>query len=323
MMALGLGAGYIALILINLLCYRFPPDCLSVVFMLLGAAAGVVAAWIWERIIADSEKKTNLHWSHIIGSAALGFALSYLTLELLLFLGDSNESTLGAGIKAKPPWILLSGIATAPTLLLLWYWRHQIRSREVHNDKRERDQGDREHFATTMDAGVAATFKLQDIKAAYLGIHQLEYVALEQKNRAAVVIERLERIIEEANSASESELSIGIAVRAKLAIVRIVKKYADLRSCVSPGVTLNAWRYPLVIALYNGLGSKVRLVQTRYRHLKGRIKTGDADIGSITNVEDSIVDVINTTDELSKTLAQIFKREFKIHKENEPPPPAS
>lgn len=85
----------------------------------------VIGSWLPE----------NAGWS-IAKSVAVG--ICFLIISCLLWLGVCwwpygflYDKYVCSNIWASPPWGILSGLATAPSILLLWYWRTIHRNKEI------------------------------------------------------------------------------------------------------------------------------------------------------------------------------------------------
>jgi uncharacterized protein YjbI with pentapeptide repeats len=71
-------------------------------------------------------------------------------------------------IRGSPPWLVLTGLTAAPSVLLTWYWRTSHRKRELHQKQRELDLKDAEIAQARADAERESETRARlDMRAAF------------------------------------------------------------------------------------------------------------------------------------------------------------
>ena len=68
----------------------------------------------------------------IVGMAVLGIGLAVFFLQGIVWLCGCwwSGSPICEAIASNPPWLLCSGIAAGPSVLLTWYWRTRQKNRD-------------------------------------------------------------------------------------------------------------------------------------------------------------------------------------------------
>jgi hypothetical protein len=78
------------------------------------------------------------------GIVMAAFALLGLGLASFVMYKLFNKGAIVEAVKNNPPWHLIAGIAAAPLLLLLWFWRDLHRTRDIENKENENAIRERE-----------------------------------------------------------------------------------------------------------------------------------------------------------------------------------
>lgn len=101
--------------------------------VLMGLAIGLVIGTIVTG--GQGKDKPNvLAW--VVGAACVGVALAAgFGVYIDHVCPDSSASALCDGVSKSPPWLLFSGLAAGPSVLLTWAWRTRDKTREL--DARE------------------------------------------------------------------------------------------------------------------------------------------------------------------------------------------
>lgn len=129
---------------------------------------------------------------HIRIWVLVGAGLAILTTAILyggcaLFAHFCWSARFCEALWNRPPWTLISGVAAAPALVLLWYWRTVSRGTEIHLKDQE-----------VLSARFADAVPLLEQRgiAAFGGLYSLQRVALDSPNTyAPVVMETLSTFI--------------------------------------------------------------------------------------------------------------------------------
>lgn len=117
---------------------------------LLVALAGWWVAKCWWHPVADEQLHDSKHvWSRILPHVFVGGAVALGLLTVLyggcgVFAHCCWESQFCGAAWKSPPWALVSGVAVAPALILLWHWRTVQRGKDQQQRDRELDQHERE-----------------------------------------------------------------------------------------------------------------------------------------------------------------------------------
>ena len=97
----------------------------------------------------------------IAASATLGFLLAMLAGASLATLCEGSETFACDATSKSPPWLLLSAIAAAPSVLLTWYWRDVGRRTTETHKQDDIDTATKNHVIDR-DAKLAAMKRAEE-----------------------------------------------------------------------------------------------------------------------------------------------------------------
>ncbi|HTQ05315.1 MAG TPA: pentapeptide repeat-containing protein [Polyangiaceae bacterium] len=125
----------------------------------------------------------------MIAAAVAGLAIALGALGGANALCTGSASALcKAGIQ-NPPWLLLSGVAAAPVVLLTWYWRTVHKERDLRATSISQDLSRMEHVTARFATAVAMIDK--GGMSAVGGIYALDRVARDSVQDHWAIIETL------------------------------------------------------------------------------------------------------------------------------------
>jgi hypothetical protein len=88
----------------------------------------------------------------ILAAAGIGITMASAAWAYFWYGGGLVPDGLRAALIRSPPWLLLSGLASAPVLLLLWYWRDTLRQQDLA----AREEANRREYRRLQQARFAA-----------------------------------------------------------------------------------------------------------------------------------------------------------------------
>lgn len=113
-----------------------------------GVALSALVAFIVARQVRRTylpPKKSSLTFIEqhtavpVFGMAFLGLLLVVAVVGWFARKCGDSEGKLCAMVRDNPPWLLLSGLAAAPSVVLIWYWRTAHRKEDLAQKTRELD----------------------------------------------------------------------------------------------------------------------------------------------------------------------------------------
>ncbi|MFC1482231.1 hypothetical protein ACFL51_00335 [Myxococcota bacterium] len=75
----------------------------------------------------------------ILLTAGLGLVLAFPILRVVLEIGCIFGLNVSSNFRSSTPWPIVSAMATAPVLVLLWYWRDDLKRRDLAERRRQND----------------------------------------------------------------------------------------------------------------------------------------------------------------------------------------
>ena len=78
------------------------------------------------------DSKSTPGWA-IILMAVVGFLLVFV--PSLIYICDHGTQEYYSLLKELKPWVLISGLAAAPSLMLTWYWRKKHKLEDIENER--------------------------------------------------------------------------------------------------------------------------------------------------------------------------------------------
>lgn len=179
------------------------------------AQPGCFKAW-WKRITPTGP---------ILLTAVSGILLVGLVVFGNSFVCDKGwQEGWCTTVAARPPWTLLSGLAAAPSLLLLWIWRTKHRVEDI--DIAQQSQ--------ITERFVSAVQLLSDDKTASRlgGIYSLERIAEDETKSYKVVTETLAAFVRDSSSLPEADKP-GTRVDYVLATGATPRPEADVQAAIT------------------------------------------------------------------------------------------
>jgi hypothetical protein len=141
-----------------------------------------VSPYPFDRVTAEMRRG-------IIGAAVLGLAVAIGALwGANTFCTGRDVPLCRAGIQ-NPPWLLLSGVAAAPVILLTWYWRTVHKERDLRATIVNQELSRMEHVTARFATAIAMIDK--GGMSAVGGIYALDRVARDSVKDHWTIVETL------------------------------------------------------------------------------------------------------------------------------------